>query len=150
MDPEIELESEMRDTLKVKMHFYEIGMKKYSQKILYCWRTNIWSKGQFAYLWNAITIVHWNLKWDILLSNDSTRNEVMAKCWVLSVRNTCDVSDDVISGQARIGACNMLSVFPCIELVLNGSVRSKPEQGPQMIVFSTLLNKHGICGWAAT
>ena len=50
----------------------------------------------------------------------------------MSFREPCDVSVDVISGHARIGAYDMLSVFPYITFILNGRLRLKSEKGPQM------------------
>ena len=46
----------------------------------------------------------------------------------MSFRDPGDVSDDVVLGHAGIGACDMLSVFPCITTILNGRLLLKSEK----------------------
>ena len=50
-------------------------------------------------------------------------------CQVMSFRDPYDVIDDVISDHARIGTCDMLSVFQCIRLILNSFFRLKTDKG---------------------
>ena len=54
---------------------------------------------------------------------------------MLSFSDPCDVSDDVISGHTRISAPGMLSVFPCIRLLLNRCLRLKPEKSLATVLY---------------
>ena len=65
---------------------------------------------------------------------------------MLSFRDPCDISDYVVPGHARIGACDMLSVFPCILFILKRCLRLKPEKRPLIIdLFYISLSKY--CSW---
>ena len=69
----------------------------------------------------------------------------------MSFSDPCDVSDDIIPDHAKIGTCDMLSVFTDIRLIQSRRLCLKPMKGPQ-IVFFVSTNKHsiGAVQWPST
>ena len=103
--------------------------------------------GKFPYHWFAVKI--FRLRFIIGVSNDTRRNGFKVKCWVMSVTDLCDVMDDVLPSHVKIGTCGMLSVLPCIRIILNRRLLLKPSKGPHMLDFVILLSKHNnYCGTA--
>ena len=96
-------------------------------------------KAKFSKFLFAIKVFHRSLKLNIFVSNASIRHKFTQKRCVMS----CGVSDDVMPSHARICACDIFSVFPCIRFISNGRFCLKPEKGLQMIVLFTY-------GWVKT
>ena len=105
VSPEITVKLEIWDVLKNTMHkpniytiwniecnsiFDEIGMTKYPWKCFqwYCLLPEghiNWNKGQISITLVPLKTFLWRFKWDILVSNDNTRNEFKYMWYVYSV-----------------------------------------------------------------
>ena len=107
-----------------------------------------WNKGNFhnigLHLKLSINISSGTFLYQMM----TKKNKSKEKCWVMSFTDPCDVSDDVIPGHVKIGACDMLSVFPYIRFILNRRSPLKHKKDPKWLFFAIWLWKHST--WCIT